>query len=212
MAKVAVRPYRGVSAEERRAERRARLIEAGLDVLGSEGMANLTMTAVCSRAGLTERYFYESFRDRDDLLVAIFDAFTEDGNEAVLAALTAAPPDLLARSRAAAGAIIAILTEDPRKARAYVEAMGSEALKDRRMETVRAYAALLADQMRELCGLQAKRHQARLRLATIVIVGGVSEAVTDWLEGRLDLSHDELVEECARLCVAAADAIIAAPQ
>src|SRR5687767_9668516 len=51
-----VRPYKGVSADERRALRREQLMEAGLDVLGSEGIAGLTMTEVCARAGLTERY------------------------------------------------------------------------------------------------------------------------------------------------------------
>ena len=38
------------------------LIEAALDVVGARGLAGLTMTAVCARARLTERYFYESFR------------------------------------------------------------------------------------------------------------------------------------------------------
>jgi AcrR family transcriptional regulator len=205
-----VRPYRGVSANDRRAERRRRLIEAGLDVLGSEGLTNTTMTAVCARAGLTERYFYESFRDREGLLAAIFDAFAQEAREATRAALEAAPPDLFTRCRAAAGAIITPLTDDPRRARAYAEAIGSEALKERRMETVRGYAALLADEMRASHGLAGKEHEPRLRLATMVIVGGISEAVTEWLDGRLDLSRDELIEECARLCVAAADAIGAA--
>jgi AcrR family transcriptional regulator len=202
-----VRPYRGVSADDRRAERRARLIEAGLDVLGAEGLASTTMTAVCARAGLTERYFYESFRDRDELLQAVFDAFSEETDDAVQAALAAAPPDLFERCRAAAGALITVLTEDPRKARAYVEAIGSEALKERRADAVRAYAAMLAHELRALHGLGAKRYRARLRLATLVLIGGVAEAVTAWLEGELELSRDQLVDECARLCVAAADAL-----
>ena len=202
-----VRPYRGVSAEERRSKRRARLIEAGLDVLGSEGLANTTMTAVCARAGLTERYFYESFRNRDELLVAIFDAFASAANEAALAALDAAPPDLHARCRAAAGAIITLLTDDARLARAYVEAIGSETLKRQRGETVRAYAAMLAAQMRELHELDGEATEPSLRFATTIIVGGVAEAVTEWLDGRIELSREELIDECARLCVAAADAI-----
>ena len=210
MAQV-VRPYRGVSADDRRARRRAQLVEAGLDVLGADGLANTTMTAVCARAGLTERYFYESFGGRDELLIAIFDAFSAEATDAALAALAAAPPDLLARCRAAAGAIIDVLTGDPRKARAYVEAIGSEALRERRMETGRAYAALLAHEMRELSGLSAKRHRARLELATTVIIGGAAEAVVEWLDGGLALTREELAEECARLCVAAAESIRASP-
>lgn len=206
-----VRPYRGVSAEERRAERRARLIEAGLDVLGREGTARMTMTEVCARAGLTERYFYESFRDRDELIRAVFGVCIEETNAAVAEALDTAPRDLLEVTRAAAGALIAVLTDDPRKARAYVEAIGSDAAREQRDASVRAYADLLAAEMRDLRGLTARRHQAPLRLATTMLVGGLSEAVTSWLDGSLDMTRDEVVEEIARLAVAAADAVQAIP-
>ena len=37
-----------------------------------------TMTAICHQAGLTERYFYESFPNRDAALVAALDQVTEE--------------------------------------------------------------------------------------------------------------------------------------
>jgi AcrR family transcriptional regulator len=202
-----VRPYRGISADERRATRRAQLIEAGLDVLGDDGLAGLTMTAVCVRAGLTERYFYESFHDRDELLGAILDACLLEMDEAMFAALAAAPPDLLERCRAAAGAMIGVLTDDPRKARLHAEAIGSAALSERRAEAVSAHAELLARQMRELRGLDRPQHQAPLRLATLVLMGGLSEAILGWLDGSLEMTRETLIEECARLAVAVADAV-----
>lgn len=202
-----VRPYRGISADERRTTRRAQLIEAGLDVLGDDGLAGLTMTAVCVRAALTERYFYESFHDRDELLGAIFDACLLEMDEAMFAALAAAPADLLERCRAAAGAMIGVLTDDPRKARLHAEAIGSAALSARRAEAVSAHAELLAGQMRELRGLDRPQHQAPLRLATLVLMGGLSEAILGWLDGSLEMTRETLIEECARLAVAAADAV-----
>jgi AcrR family transcriptional regulator len=202
-----VRPYRGISAEARRAERRARLIEAGLDVLGHEGIAGTTMKAVCARAGLTERYFYENFRDRDELLVAVVDDVAREIDEAMLKTVPLSPPDLLERARAAAGAFVAVLTEDPRKARAFLEAVGTDALRERQAEGVRKYAALLAGQMRELHGLGAARFKGRLHVATLVLVGGVAQAVASWLDGTIQLSREELVDEIARLCVAAADTV-----
>ena len=60
------RPYRGVEAAERLAERRRRFLEAGLDLLGGPRPAELTVRGICSQAGLTPRYFYESFTDKDD--------------------------------------------------------------------------------------------------------------------------------------------------
>jgi AcrR family transcriptional regulator len=202
-----VRAYRGVSADDRRADRRARLIEAGLDVIGSEGLANMTMTAVCARAGLTERYFYESFRNLDELLVALFDKFAGEAADAILHALDGAPPDLFERCRAAAGALIAVLTEDPRKARTFAEAIGSEALRARRDRTVRGYAAVLAGQIRELAPVPDSHPQPRLELVTTMLVGGLAEAVASWLNGAIDISRDQLVEDAARVAVAAAGTI-----
>jgi AcrR family transcriptional regulator len=203
-----VRPYRGVSADERRAIRRAQLIDAGLDVLGTEGMAGLTMTAVCARAGLTERYFYESFRDRDDLLEAVFDASLRELDRAMFAALDAAPEeDLLERCRAAAGAMIGVLTADPRKARLYAEAIGSPTLAERRTNAVTAHAAVLAQEMRHLRRLDGPAHAAPLTLGTRVLMAGLSEAILGWLDGTLEMSRETLVEECARLAVAVADAV-----
>jgi AcrR family transcriptional regulator len=204
------RPYRGVSAEQRRAQRRAKLIEAGLDVLGSDGMAATTMTAVCARAGLTERYFYESFRDRDELLIAVYENCVQEAYDVLISAIDASPPDLLARARAAAGALVQVLTDDPRKGRVHAESMASEALREHRTAAMNAYAAVVAGQMRELRGLDEPAHDAPLRLATVMLIGGLSEAIVGWLDGSLELSREMLVEECARLAVAAADAVKAA--
>jgi AcrR family transcriptional regulator len=202
-----VRPYRGVSADERRAIRRAQLIEAALDIVGDGGLAGMTMTAVCARAGLTERYFYESFRDREDLLAAIHDASVQRMDEEMFAALAAAPPDLLERCRAAAGAMIGVLTQDPRQARLYVEAVGSASLAERRAQAVSAHAEVLAAQLRELRRLDRPEQQAPLRLATLVLIGGLAEAILGWLDGTLEMSREMVIEECARLAVAVADAV-----
>lgn len=201
-----VRPYRGVSADERRERRRRALLEAALDVIAAEGLARTTMTAICQRAGLTERYFYESFRDREELLAAVFAAGLEEMDAALLAALADAPPDLLARCRAAAGAMIGVLTDDPRKARLHAEAMGAEVLKQRRAAAIRAHAGLLSEQIRELRPLPPDA-EGPLQLATLVLMGGLADAILSWLDGTLSFSRETLIEECARLAVGVADAV-----
>lgn len=202
-----VRPYRGVSATDRRTQRRQRLIEAALDAIGADGLGGLTMTAVCSRARLTERYFYESFRDREELLGAVFDVCVLEMDEAMFRALEAAPADLLERCRAAAGAMIGVLIDDRRKARLHSEAVGSGALRERRADAVRAHADLLADQIRELRAHERQPDDAPLRLATLILMTGIAEAILSWLDGSLELSRETLIEECARLAVATADAV-----
>ena len=65
--------YGGRSAEARRIERRLRLLAAAREVWGTDGWAAVTMRGVCGRAGLVDRYFYESFSDRDALLGTVWD-------------------------------------------------------------------------------------------------------------------------------------------
>ncbi|HWG94520.1 MAG TPA: TetR family transcriptional regulator, partial [Mycobacteriales bacterium] len=57
------RVYGGLTAEERAAQRRSRLLAAGLEVFGTVGYAGATQRAVLQQAGLGERYFEESFAD-----------------------------------------------------------------------------------------------------------------------------------------------------
>src|SRR5882762_4628969 len=71
------RPYGGVSAEDRRAGRRQRLLDAGLELFGTQGIAATTIADVCEEAGLTKRYFYESFATIDDLAGAVFGDVTD---------------------------------------------------------------------------------------------------------------------------------------
>ena len=67
-----IRKIGGKTVEERRSERWRRLIDAAVGVYGERGYRNSTVKAVCDAAGLTERYFYESFSNSEDLLCACF--------------------------------------------------------------------------------------------------------------------------------------------
>lgn len=202
------RSYGGISAEERVARRRRLLVDAGLHLFGTEGFAATTMTAVCARAKLTERYFYESFPGLESLLVAVFDEITDEAAEVVLAAVEDSPHEARPRTRAAIGAFVELLTDDPRKARvAFVEALGSEALAKRRYETISNFAALLGDQARDFYGAPP-RGARLLDLTSFVLVGGLAEALIAWLAGELEATRDELIEDCTDLFVATGEAAV----
>lgn len=200
--------YRGVSAEDRRARRREQLLDAGLDLLGTEGWSATTMTAICARAGLTERYFYESFVGREALLLAVFDRVTAEAAEVVLAAIEASPREARARSRAAIAAFVELMTDDRRKGRvAFVEALGSEALARRRYEAIRAFAALLVEQAREFYGMPDGNDQL-VELTSFMLVGGLAEALMAWLGGELSTSREQLIEDSTDLFVATGEAAV----
>src|SRR6202166_2305136 len=67
------REYAGHPAEDRQSARRERLGEAAIRVYGEAAYRNATVKAVCEAAGLTERYFYESFESSEALLIAAFE-------------------------------------------------------------------------------------------------------------------------------------------
>ena len=66
----ALRTYAGEQGDERIARRREQLMDAALEVLGSDDGGALTVRGVCREAKLTARYFYESFDSADDLVAA----------------------------------------------------------------------------------------------------------------------------------------------
>ena len=97
---------------------------------GTAGFAATGVKDVCRAAGLTDRYFYESFRDGRALFLAVFDAVTDELFAAVAAAVADAEPDAEEQLRAAIGTFLRALADDPRSARvvfAEAAAAGPEA-------------------------------------------------------------------------------------
>src|SRR5437016_2441699 len=109
--------WRGTSAADRAGARRRQLLDTGHELLGTVGLAGTSVRQVCKCAGLSHRYFYESFEDLDALLAAVFDQIVAEAGASVIAAVAAAPESAEARSRVAAEAGIRYLTDDPRRIR-----------------------------------------------------------------------------------------------
>ena len=68
------RRYSGQSFEDRQAERRDKLIHAAVQVAGRVGLEGASVAAICAEAGLTARYFYESFPTREAIFVEAYRA------------------------------------------------------------------------------------------------------------------------------------------
>ncbi|HTC29133.1 MAG TPA: helix-turn-helix domain-containing protein, partial [Candidatus Acidoferrum sp.] len=67
------RRYGGLSVAQRRAERRARLLAAGLQLFGTAGFLKTSIPMICNASGVTARHFYEEFPSREALLRTILD-------------------------------------------------------------------------------------------------------------------------------------------
>ena len=192
------RRYGGLSADDRRAMRRRQLLDAALEIAGTRGADRATMTAICAEAGLTERYFYESFSSRDQVLLALVDEIAEQVRDAVLAVLSTTEGDAGARAHAAIAEFATLLTDDPRKGRvAIIESVTVPALRLRRHELFRDFAALVLAQAQTLFGdqsLPAPQDEISARL----LVGGLAELLTAWLQAETSANVQEIVNEAAR--------------
>ena len=111
------RRYRGVDASARVAERRQKFIEAGLECFGTRGYHDVTVRELCGAAHLTERYFYESFKDREVLFAALYESLIGRLRTDILAAIAAGPLEPEPMARAALGVWFRGLKRDPRVAR-----------------------------------------------------------------------------------------------
>ena len=194
--------WKGVAPADRRAERRGLLLDAAFELLGTEGWSGTTVRAVCHAARLNPRYFYESFDDLDALVVAVYDRLVEQLQAAVREAVDAVGDDVAAQVRAAVDMTVTFVDEDRRRARVlYVEALGNETLNRRRIETGHAVAAFIESDAMERQGRRGDGEQVG-RESAAVLVGGFSELLVAWLDGRIDVPRRQLVDDATELFLA----------
>jgi AcrR family transcriptional regulator len=197
-----VRPYRGVDAGERLAQRRRRLLEAGLDLLGADSdPAELTVRAICGQAGLGVRYFYESFTDKDEFVGAVFDWVIADIAATTQAAVASARPE--EQTRAAMANIVRTIVADPRVGRLLFSShLANPVLARKRIEAGALMAMLSGQQV--VTTLQVAEND-KIRATAYFVVGGVVQTISAWLAGEIDLDPEHLVAQLASILDELAD-------
>ncbi|MBI3224908.1 MAG: TetR/AcrR family transcriptional regulator [Mycolicibacterium cosmeticum] len=200
-----VRDYGGISAADRRADRRRKLLAAGRQIWGESGIADVTVRGVCSSAGLITRYFYEQFDGRDALLFAVVDEVRTQLLEAMLVAGIGESGDLRDKLRAALTAFLNIVADDPHLHRIVAsDVTGVPGLLEHRMQLLDMIVAAIIEQAPSVLGEQLP-DPAVLRRGAVFMVGGVNQIIAEWLRTPTDAGAEtvaELATACADLCVA----------
>jgi AcrR family transcriptional regulator len=193
------RRYAGRSPDERRQQRRQRLLNAGLQIFGTVGFDEATITLLCGTAQVGTKAFYEEFPSREALLLEVATDIVAEGARAVEQALITAPRDLQARARAGLTAYVEYLTEDPRRVRiAYHEIRVAPLERERQFASV-AFASLVSAQVEELGIGGPPRDSLLLALA---LTGGVGELLNYWTNAVDKPPTVRLVDELTRIFVA----------
>lgn len=198
-----VRNYGGISADDRRTQRRRLLLDAGRTIWGDSGLADVTVRGVCSSAGLVPRYFYEQFPNRDALVVAVTDEVRAELIAALVEGSAREPGSLEDKLRAALTAFLEALAADPRVHRIMTtDLITVEGLQNRRRETMTMIEDLVVEYgfPRATAGpadLEQRRHTAQF------IVGGVLHLIEIWLDDGTE-TPSELASRCTALAVGVA--------
>lgn len=190
------RPYAGVDAADRLARRRARLLESGLSMLGSNiDPAELTVRGICQEAGLATRYFYESFSDKDEFIGAVFDWVIAQLAATTQAAVASAPSEQ--QTRAGMTNIVRTIEADPRIGRLIFGGQVSNTAVIRKRQETEALFVMLAGQHVE--SLTHQIADQRTKAFSYFVVGGVTQTVSAWLAGDVTLTSDDLVDELSAI-------------
>ena len=196
-AKVAPRRYGGKSAEQRRSERRAQLVDAALEIWQEQGWAAVTMRGVCAQAGLTDRYFYESFADRDALLGTVWDQMRDETLNMLLEAIAAVSDrGALDQLRAVLDAVVHHIADEPARAQIiFGDHAGSAVLEQRRRDTVQIATDLMIGMARPF--LHEEVDEQALRVNVVLGIGGFVELMLAWRSGLVEATTDEIVAHLA---------------
>jgi AcrR family transcriptional regulator len=197
-----LRSYGGVSAGDRVAARREKLLDAALELYGTRGFNATGVKDICRQAGLTDRYFYESFRDAAELFIATYERATSELLTSVGEGVAAVAPQPDRQVRAALETFVRALAEDPRKARvlfAETASAGPEAERHVRA-SLRRFADLVAATARP--HLSPTMPDRLLRMGALSLVGAIERVIIEWQDDQLETTIDEIIEYLVQLFLA----------
>ncbi|APE37087.1 hypothetical protein BOX37_27715 [Nocardia mangyaensis] len=189
--------YGGLSAAERRAERRARFREAGLETFGAgAGYRNTRLVDLCQVAGLSTRQFYQEYDTLEDLLRELYlhiDSIVEQHVLDEVARVDDLPLD--GRAAATVRAYLSHITRDPRCARiTFVEVNGvGERMDDQRRQRRTRWIDLLCALLDSFTA-RGELAPRDFRLTAATFLGSVDGLMRDWSAGWIDATIDQLTD------------------
>ena len=182
--------WSGVPLRERPALRRDELLSAGITLLGSPDGPGLTVRAVCRAAGLTERYFYESFTDRDEFVAAAYDEVCATAMSTLME--SDSPRNAVER-------FVALMVDDPVRGRVLLLAPEAEPVLAR--SGARWMPNFIDLLQRKLTRISDPAAQAMVATG---LIGALTALFTAYLDGRLPATREQFIDHCVELLLSAA--------
>lgn len=195
--------WRGRTLDDRSAERREQLVDVGFDLLGSDGSSAVTMRAVTRLANLSPRYFYESFEDRRALIVAVYDRVESELRTRLDLIGSDNDPHITVRS--ALEVCAAYFEEDPRRARVLLrEPLTDDTLREHSAGRLPLFLRAVAPTLGDAIGTLLPDSEEALAISATALSGALVALYVDWVDGRLPVPRDRLVETATGIVLALA--------
>lgn len=197
-----VRPYQGASAQARIQQRRQQLIMIGFDAMASEEWKSMSINQLCKLAGLNKRYFYESFSSLEDVATAV----TEDlSSKVIYIAFTKAAEGTQSKltslqlSQVVMKAVVEYLTDDPRRARVlFGEVSDNPLAKAHRRRIIQNLATAVSSYGHQHYEAGSQTDPIA-SLVSSMLVGGTIEAILNWLDGGIEMTREQFIDDIAAL-------------
>lgn len=198
------RRYRGETSAERKAARHAKIVDAGFKAFGTHGYRGTTVRQVCAEAGLTERYFYESFENKDELFRAVYELVMRRVGDAVQPALAAAADTAEAKARALLGAYFGTIEGDPELGRILlIEVLNTE-LDQHAIyrDAMSVFTDFVLNEARVLLPRQTD-NRAQEEVVAAGIVGAIVHVAMRWVISDFERPREEVIAGLLHLLLAA---------
>jgi AcrR family transcriptional regulator len=164
------------------------------------GAAETSMRGVCRQAGLTERYFYESFQNLDCLLTTVLDTVVLGARDRLLAELPAAPLDRGAMFGHLVGVFTDYLIEDRRRGRImFIESQATPVLMPRANELIGLFTAPIALVIGAGDYADPTTDEYDSALNASAIFGALAYLYRPWLDGEIAVSRERFDEHAANV-------------
>ncbi|WP_433253175.1 TetR/AcrR family transcriptional regulator [Streptosporangium sp. CA-135522] len=186
-----------MSAEERLAERRERLIAAAYTLYSDPGFPETTIEKLCAAARISNRAFYECFSGRNELLQAVHDRCVQETLQSVSKSIDQAPGTLLSRVEAGIAGYITFVTEDRRRARImHLEVRrAGDYLTRSRQQAVAAFSQMIEANVVDLPeGVKANQH-----LLALGMIGVLQELLIEWVLADDPPDVDQLIDTAVHI-------------
>ena len=189
------RVYRKKNPEDRVLERRERLMQAALQLFGTQGYANTTIETLCSEAKVTTRHFYQVFSSREELLLAVYNQITEELQVSLFSAMMVERQGLQEKMQQVIQALVNNYLTDSRRAQIGVlEVVGASAIVEKRRREVIHGIAIHLEQFMDALAAENQLPQRNYHWLAVALVGGINELMAEWLMNQ-SLSLEQLTDE-----------------